>query len=553
MSEVLQHPAQLGASKVDPGNLDPGGWTVRSYIPAALPIIGGLLMMLLRIQMGGEHFINDGALMMLALAGYIIAGVFLLTNLYAPSSMAQKVGLWVGCAGVFCNLSSWLVRWVASHDRELAILQRNGYGADQMPWVWRYIPFANLYDLSLAFAFGAGITTMLVSGRKNFRFIGAMSLPLASLVLILARFIGNEFINLPPVLDSYWRPIHVGTASISYGVALVCFAAAVLYLLKVGTKPEMMAICASIFAVFVFITVGGQFGTFRILTTGNYAASTFMQGSRMALPLRVNIPYVGPALIVAGLLLAGVVFLFVKYVTQGDEKSRRLGHHLLKASLVVQVLAIGLLVTQIKSATPFAACPDAGGFFEKCYDKGQYEKFGSWLASQQGLSVEEVKALSPAQQRGAAEDFVSQRGSQLTLSTNANPVELSALITVFAATLFVVIFSFKTERLRAALPAAEKLDSLMYKTASVAFAGLAILLITGAIWANESWGHYWQWDSKETGAFVAWLTYGGFLHARIARGVTGKSSAYFAIVAFLLVIFTYLGVSYLIPGLHSYA
>ena len=141
----------------------------------------------------------------------------------------------------------------------------------------------------------------------------------------------------------------------------------------------------------------------------------------------------------------------------------------------------------------------------------------------------------------------------LFLSLNANPVELAALITAFAGTLFVVIFSFRTDHLRAALPPAEKLDSLMYKTATVAFAGLALLLMTGAIWANESWGRYWAWDSKETGAFVAWLTYAGFIHARIARGWTGRRSAYFAIVAFLLVIFTYLGVSYLLPGLHSYA
>jgi cytochrome c-type biogenesis protein CcsB len=139
------------------------------------------------------------------------------------------------------------------------------------------------------------------------------------------------------------------------------------------------------------------------------------------------------------------------------------------------------------------------------------------------------------------------------VSLKANPVEFSALITVFAATLFVIIFSFRTERLRAALPSAEKLDSLMYKMAGVAFAGLALLLMTGAIWANESWGRYWGWDSKETGAFVAWLTYGAFLHARIARGWHGRRSAYFAVVAFLLVIFTYLGVSYLLPGLHSYA
>jgi len=87
----------------------------------------------------------------------------------------------------------------------------------------------------------------------------------------------------------------------------------------------------------------------------------------------------------------------------------------------------------------------------------------------------------------------------------------------------------------------------------VAFAGLALLLMTGAVWANESWGRYWGWDAKEVGALVAWLTYAGFLHSRIAYGWKGRHSAYFAIVAFLFVIFTYLGVSYLLPGLHSYA
>ena len=79
------------------------------------------------------------------------------------------------------------------------------------------------------------------------------------------------------------------------------------------------------------------------------------------------------------------------------------------------------------------------------------------------------------------------------------------------------------------------------------------LLITGAVWANESWGRYWGWDAKEVGALVAWLTYAGFLHSRIGYGWKGRRSAYFAVVAFLFVVFTYLGVSYLLPGLHSYA
>jgi cytochrome c-type biogenesis protein CcsB len=541
MSEVLSNNEVLSAPSetTSPQHEESGGWSLKSYLPAILPIVGAILMALLRIQMGGDRFIDDGALMMLALACYLTAATFHLTNLYAPSNMAQKIGLWTGCLGVFFNLSSWCVRWVAGYDHELQIFLSQGKSAADMEWAFRFIPFANLYDLSLAFAFGAGITTMFISGRKNFRFIGAVSLPLAALILVLARFIGNDFINLPPVLDSYWRPIHVGIASLSYGVALVCFAAAVIYLLKVGTKPEAMAIWAAIFGIAVFASIS----RFSVFTTGIYTASTFMQGSRMALPLRADIPYVGLLIIISGVLLLGVAVLFGKYIFQGDERARTWGHWLLKLSLVSQAGAIIALVTQVKAMTNVVSR----------INPNQYPKFGAWLAEQQGMSAEQVRAIDPARFVAASEQFIAERGSSLVLSLNANPVELSALITAFAATLFVVFFSFRTDVLRKALPSAERLDSLMYKTASVAFAGLAMLLVTGAIWANESWGRYWGWDSKETGAFVAWLTYGGFLHARIARGMTGKRSAYFAVVAFLLVIFTYLGVSYLLPGLHSYA
>ncbi len=535
MSDVLNNPADFRAP-----NFDTGGWSLNSYLPAALPIAGALLLLALRVQFGGAHFIEDGALMMLALACYLTAATFHLTNLYAPSNMAQKLGLWLGCAGVFFNLGSWLVRWVSARDREIDIFLREGRSLLELPWFFRYIPFANLYDLSLAFAFGAGITTMLIAGRKSFRFLGALTLPLAALILVLARFIGNEFINLPPVLDSYWRPIHVGIASLSYGVALVCFAAAVIYLLKDGVKPEAMAIWAALFGLAVF----GSVSRFSVFTTATYSASTFLQGSRMSLPLRADIPFVGPLIVFAGLLLVGVIALFWSYVARGNETARVWGHRLLKLSLVTQACAIVALVSQVK------AMKDVVGHI----NPAQYQNFGAWLAAQQaGLSPEQVRAIAPERIVGAAQQFVQDNGASLTLSLNANPVELSALITVFAATFFVMLFSFRTEKLRLALPSAEKLDSLMYKTASVAFAGLAMLLITGAIWANESWGRYWGWDSKETGAFVAWLTYGAFLHSRIARGMTGRRSAYFAVVAFLLVIFTYLGVSYLLPGLHSYA
>jgi ABC-type transport system involved in cytochrome c biogenesis permease subunit len=535
--EVLNTP--IVASETTPTNWAAG---IRTYLPAVGATVAAVVLVLARLAFGGENFISDGALMMLALAAYLIAAVFYLTNFYAPFRFAESLGMWAATLGVFFNLSSWLVRWVAAHDRELQIFIDQGRTAADMPWAFRYVPFANLYDLSLAFAFGAGITTLLVMRRPQFHLVAALSLPLAAIILVLARFIGNEILDLPPVLDSYWRPIHVGIASISYGVALVCFAVAVLYLLRSGLKVEKMAIWTNIFALSVFVTIS-KFSIFAPSTFGTYTTSTIVGTSRLSLGLRADIPYVGWIIVAAAALLLISMVLFVKYIQSGDTMARRIGHWLLRSSLVVQAAAIGLLVYQIKTIQNVLGQ----------IDPAQYERFAVWMLQQENVAQAQINQIPSTQLVAMSTEWIRQNGSQLHLSLNANPVELAALITAFTGTLFVVIFSFKTDRLREALPSAERLDGLMYKLAGVAFAGLALLLMTGAVWANESWGRYWGWDAKEVGALVAWLTYAGFLHSRIAYGWRGHRSAYFAIVAFLFVIFTYLGVSYLLPGLHSYA
>ena len=514
----------------------------QAYIPFVLALGGAFAMLLTRINVGSERFISDGALMMLALASYLIAAVFYLTNLYAPFRFAEKLGLWCATLGVFFNLSSWLVRWVAAYDREWNIFNNQGANPADMPWAFRYIPFANLYDLSLAFAFGAGVTTLLVMRRKHFRIVAALSLPLAAIILVLARFIGSELIDLPPVLDSYWRPIHVGIASLSYGIALVCFAVAVLYLLKDGLKVEKMAIWTSVFALAVFATIS-KFSIFAPATFGSYGASVFTGTSRMSLALRADIPYVGWLIVAAGALLLASVISHTFSISRLDNKLVALGNRFLYAALAVQAAGIAVLVYQLKTLQNVVSY----------ISPLQYPKFATWMMQQQEIPQAQINAMGQQQLYDMANTWITQNVSQLHLSLNANPVELAALITAFTGTLFVVLFGIRTERIRALLPSADTLDGLMYKLAGVTFAGLALLLMTGAIWANESWGRYWGWDSKEVGALVAWITYAGFLHSRIAYGWRGRRSAYFAVVAFLFVIFTYLGVSYLLPGLHSYA
>ena len=520
------------------------GW--KSYLPAVVAKVGADIMLGLRLTFG-DGFISDGALMMLALACYIFAALFQLTNLYAPSEMARKIGLWSAVLGVFFNLSSWLVRWDAAFEHEIAIMRAAGNMAT--PWIFRYVPFANLYDLSLAFAFGAGIATLLLARRKNFQVLSAFTLPLAAIILTLARFIGNEFIDLPPVLDSYWRPIHVGVASLSYGVALVCFAIAVIYLLKDKVKVEAMAIWSSIFAMAVI----GTISKFSVLTSFVYRAGLFVPstagGKPFSAPFRLELPYVGYALAFCALLLAGSVIAFLVYLYRENETARTAGHFLLKVALIAQILSIGLLVSEIRKPTDVPAKLQA----QIAADPTQLVTAGRAIAERQQMSAKEFAAISQAQLQQTGQQYLQTNGDKMYLSIGTNPVEVAGLITALAGTFFVVLFGFKTEKLRERLPSLEALDSLMYKTACLAFAGLAMLLITGAIWANESWGRPWGFDSKETGALIAWLTYAAFLHTRISRGWTGRSSAYFAVIGFLLVIFTYLGVSYLLPGLHSYA
>jgi ABC-type transport system involved in cytochrome c biogenesis permease subunit len=534
----------IAAEKIFAPEKSTSQWT--GYLPAIGAVAGSLLVLIARIEIG-TSFISDGALMMLALACYLLGALFYLTNLYAPSQMSRRIGLAASTLGVFFNLSSWLVRWVAAYDRELAILRAGG--SNETPWIFRYIPFANLYDLSLAFAFGAGISTLLLARRPKLQILSAFTLPLAALILTLARFIGGEFIDLPPVLDSYWRPIHVGVASLSYGVALVCFAIAVLYLLKDKTKVEAMAIWSGLFGIAVIATIS----KFSVLTEFTYRAGMFLPnttgGKPFSAPFRLEIPYAGISLAITAVLLAAMVTAFLIYLYRESEAAKRAGHILLKVAFAAQIISILILVAGIRGISDAPARLAA----QLSANPAQYITAGRAVAERQQLSAQEYAAMSAADFDRLGRQYFQSNGDRFYLSLNTNPVEIAGLITALAGTFFILLFSFKTDRLRERLPSLETLDSLMYKTASLAFAGLAMLLITGAIWANESWGRPWGFDSKETGALVAWLTYAGFLHTRISRGWSGRSSAYFAIVGFLFVIFTYLGVSYLLPGLHSYA
>ena len=103
------------------------------------------------------------------------------------------------------------------------------------------------------------------------------------------------------------------------------------------------------------------------------------------------------------------------------------------------------------------------------------------------------------------------------------------------------------------IPQKEKLDLISYRSVSLGLLFLTFTILTGAIWAERAWGSYWSWDPKETWSLVTWLIYAIYLHLRIRRSWQGKTAAIFAVVGFICVIFTYIGVNTFLPGIHSYA
>ncbi|MGW6449602.1 c-type cytochrome biogenesis protein CcsB [Lentzea sp. NPDC055074] len=103
------------------------------------------------------------------------------------------------------------------------------------------------------------------------------------------------------------------------------------------------------------------------------------------------------------------------------------------------------------------------------------------------------------------------------------------------------------------LPSADVLDRMSYRTTVLAFPLFTAGIILGAIWAEAAWGRFWGWDPKETVAFVSWVVYAAYLHARATAGWRGRGAAWINIAGFALNVFNLFFINLVTSGLHSYA
>ncbi|MFZ5967381.1 MAG: c-type cytochrome biogenesis protein CcsB [Bacillota bacterium] len=165
------------------------------------------------------------------------------------------------------------------------------------------------------------------------------------------------------------------------------------------------------------------------------------------------------------------------------------------------------------------------------------------IAFYAALQTKEIKPLMPALQS----NWLYFHVSTAILSYGAFAVACSVSV------MYLIRDHLKEDSfIGSHMPSFEMMDEISYRSISLGFIMLTVVIITGAIWAEKAWGRYWQWDPKETWSFITWIIYAIYLHIRLSRGWKNKKAAWYAILGFISIIFTYIGVNTLLSGYHSY-
>jgi len=103
------------------------------------------------------------------------------------------------------------------------------------------------------------------------------------------------------------------------------------------------------------------------------------------------------------------------------------------------------------------------------------------------------------------------------------------------------------------IPSRDRLEKLTHRIVAFSFPLWTFAVVAGAIWAENAWGRYWGWDPKETWAFITWVVYAAYLHARSTAGWKHQKASVIALVGWLAFLINYFGVNIFVNSLHSYA
>jgi len=363
-------------------------------------------------------------------------------------------------------------------------------------------PFASVYEMLLSFVWTLAVLTLIAEKKYGVKVIGTVTMPVAIVGVVLMQLLRTEVHPLVPALQSTWLHVHVTLAMLAYAACALSFALAMMFLIqdKMQTETFLAATGVSTLAIYasIVLTRFEKGGLSLVAWSVEEKREVFLS---KGIRLFVVIPDLGWLILLTTLVVAAPLALYALARSKKDDSYLAIANRAVFISILLQIMTLVLFLLRAREG----AYPslDADGLF--------------------------------------------------TTSLAASPFILSGLVGGIFISLLYLLLLWRRPDLERLLPDANSLDRITYKTICIAFPLLTLMIAAGAYWANQTWGSYWNWDPKETWAAITWLVYAGYLHMRITRGWRGRRAAYFAILGFGVVMFTFFGVTYLLPGLHAYA
>jgi ABC-type transport system involved in cytochrome c biogenesis permease subunit len=223
-----------------------------------------------------------------------------------------------------------------------------------------------------------------------------------------------------------------------------------------------------------------------------------------------------------------------------------LGAVLLLAELTLRSIEIGFVaLTSTYESLLFYAAAIAllavAYRFQKKLPYSQGAVFGATMFAIVLMAV----ASSPLLPKNALPPIPALRSAWLLLHVSFSFIGEAFFVVSFVASLMFLASKDEAKKLA--------LDKVTYTSIAIGYVFFTSgALAFGAIWAEQAWGRWWGWDPKETWALVTWLVYTGYLHLRIIMKRKDSWPSIVAVAGFLCTVFTFFGVNYLLPGMHSY-
>lgn len=455
-------------------------------------------------------------------AGYALALFAYCLNLGLKREFLRKITTTVVALAFLSQTLGMVLRWNEAGSVEVAAMERTlGETLSGLSWFIVYTqhpPWSNLYEIMVYMAWGLVLVFLISEALWKVRFIGIGAMILALIALGVASLTDGTIKPLVPALKSWWIMIHVISASIAYAAGSIGAIVSFLYLLKAKERISLSSIAAgvSFLSAFIYFLLGRGINLFL---TGEYQVKLMRDMQKEIIPVSkvVNesfVPFYVPSPGVGPLLILCIIFFvcagFALLKQRKFSAPKNLAKTLFMSACALTWVTIGLCVWN-DLMTPFVSLP-----------------------------AEMAAGLMPP--------------APWRLALQSNPWDLCLFFIMAFGQMGVVAVLLWPETIRSLLPDAESLDRIAYANIIVSFSLVAVVLMTGALWAHYAWGRYWAWDPKETGALIIWLIYALYLHTRITYGWAGPRSAIVGVLAFFVILAGFLGVNlgFFADGLHSY-